>query len=147
MKFRLYVITILFLCSCQTQKIEITSQYIINKHWDEHANYISIEKMRLKKDSVIDFENLNQVDIVNRLYNDSSFCYEANVNFHFKDVAESKKIYFNENNGFVWWSNKGEDSLRIIGNLEKENWYKFSGLLTYRYDVYVFIDSSKKTYR
>jgi len=89
---------LLLLIGCTDKKIEITSVYIINENWDEQARAIKINKMKLKTDSVIDFAHLNQVDIVSKLREDSSFLFYANVKIEQGDSYENKKIYFNQEN-------------------------------------------------
>ena len=135
------------LISCTDKKIEITSEYIINENWDEQANAIKINKMRLKRDSVIDLAHLNQVDIVNRLREDSSFLYYANVKIKQGDTYKNKKIYFNQDNGFTWLDDVSGIRTRNLGNLQKGNWYKFSHLVTYPYYIYVYIDSINNVHR
>jgi hypothetical protein len=129
------------------KKIEITSEYIINDNWNKIAKAIKVNKMKVKKDSVLIVDNnISQADLLNKLETDSSFIYYANVLTNkqsFKDV----KIYFNRDNGFYWSGENSNDTTRIIGSLEKGNWYKFSHLVTYPYYVYVYLDSSNKVHR
>jgi hypothetical protein len=120
-----------------TKEIEITSTYIINDRWDDQVTNLIIKKLRLKKDSIIDFNTLNQVDLLNKLEIDSSFIYSTNVTHH-----DKKEVYFNQDNGFHWWNNDGSVKTKTIGNLEKENWYSFSGFfMASCFSTYVYVDN------
>ena len=141
------LITVLTFIGCLNKKIEITPDYIINANWDEQANAIKINKLGLKKDSIINlYSNINQVELIEKLIDDTSFLFVGNVKYNNENYT-TRKVYFNKNNGFFWWSNKGEIKTKTIGNLQQGNWYKFSNLLTYPYYVYIFIDSSNKVHR
>ena len=147
MKTLVYIFVVCLITGCGNKTIEITSDYIINENWDKQANAIKIQRMRLKKDSVIDLNNVNQVDIVNRLEEDSTFIYYANAKITPSSTYRDKKFYFNKDNGFYWWTERGNSKIRILGNLQKGNWYKFSHLVTYLYYIYVYVDSSNKIHR
>lgn len=148
MKHLLGILVIIYLVGCSDKKkIEITTEYIINPHWDRLANAIKINKMRLKQDSVLDLAHLNQADILDRLEQDSSFFYVANAKIAPDEDYASKKIYFNKDNGFPWWRRGGNSAVKTVGNLERGNWYKFSHLVTYPYYVYIYIDSVNNVHR
>lgn len=137
--------------SCLNKRIEITSDYVINENWNKRGdetggNSIAISKMKLRKDSVINpFSNLSQEEILNKLEVDSSFMFIANVKVKQNNTYKDKKIYFNKDNGFVWWTNRGEQSTSIIGSLQANTWYEISRL-TYYYCV-VYIDSINNVHR
>jgi hypothetical protein len=138
--------------SCSDKQIEITTEYIINENWDEHANAIEINKQKVKKDSVINpFTELNNTEILSKLENDSSFIFFANVKYN-GDKYSTRKIYFNKDNDFYWKEgylagNEIKDTVKRIGALEQNYWYKFSYLKTHPYYVYVYIDSSNRVHR
>lgn len=149
------IFTILFaliFASCSNKKIEITPEYIINQKWDEHANAIEIGKQMVKKDSVINpFSNLYNADLLSKLEDDSSFIFYANVKYNGEKYS-TRKVYFNMDNGFYW--NEGyligtetKRTVDKIGVLEKNQWYKFSHLVTHPYYVYIYVDSSNKVHR
>lgn len=140
------LISVLIFTSCLNKKIEITSDYITNANWNEQANAIKINKLRLKKDSTINpVSDLNQVELLEKLEDDTSFLFVANVKYNGEKYS-TRKVYFNKNNGFFWWSDKGEAKTEAIGNLQKDNWYKFSDLVTYPYYVYVYVDTLGKAH-
>lgn len=146
-KISFYFLVAVLLASCYDKEIDITSDYIINANWNNQANAIKINKLRLKKDSLIDpYSALNQVELLEKLEDDTSFLFVANVNYNGMKYSD-RKVYFSKNNGFFWWSNKGEVKTETIGNLQRNNWYKFSNLVTYPYYVYIYVDSLNKAHR
>lgn len=136
----------LLVFSCNQKRIEITNEYIINDNWNSIAKSIKLEKMRLKKDSSLNLLTITQAEILDKLEVDSSFVYYANV-FTEQSSFKGVKIYFNRDNEFNWSSENSEDTTKIIGNLEKENWYKFSYLVTYPLHIYVYIDGKDKAHQ
>ncbi len=141
------LITVLTVGGCLNKKIEITAEYITNANWDKQANAIKINKLRLTNDSTINpFVDLNQIELLEKLEDDTSFLFAGNVKYNGEKYS-NRKVYFDKKNGFFWWSDKGETKTETIGNLQKDNWYKFSDLVTYPYYVYVYIDSSNKAHR
>lgn len=137
-------------CFDFNKRMDITSEYIINEKWDKKkeeiaANSIEIKKMKVKKDSTINpFSDLNQADILNKLEIDSSFIYTANVKIGSEESYKDKKIYFNRDNGFYWWTDQGNHKTKILGKLEINTWYEVSRLNYYYYVI--FIDSTDKTH-
>lgn len=83
------------------------------------ANAIKIDKMILKKDSAIDLANINLIDLVNRLEEDSSFSYVANGKINIKEKYGTKRVYFNQDNEFYWWSDNGNSKIKVLGDLKK----------------------------
>ena len=143
----LFIYIALTFIACGHKRIEITPDYIINENWNEQAKAIKISRMKLKKDSILNLHNLNQINIVGKLEEDSSFIWYANVEMKPDNSFKEKKIYFNKDNGFDWGSEDPGIKTRTIGNLEKGNWYKFSRLVTFPYDVYVFVDSQNNIHQ
>ncbi|PQJ16575.1 hypothetical protein [Aureicoccus marinus] len=140
-------------CS-QEPKIVITKEHIVNKYWDDDRNNsILIEKMMLKKDSVLDIfssdfrsEIPNHWNIINKLEVDStSYFGYSGLNIKKDKKKLNSPIFFNKNNGFEWYSANGNKT--IIGNLETNTWYKFSNLTTSAYYVYIYVDKEGKTHR
>jgi hypothetical protein len=143
-----YLGILLLLTGCSDYKIVITSEYIINPNWDEQANSIKINKMKIKKDSTINpFSDLSQEEILNKLEEDSLFRWFANAKIKQGNSYKTTKIYFNRDNGFTWLDDISGKRANVFGDLEKGNWYKFSHLVTYPYYVYVFVDSIKNIHR
>lgn len=136
----------LMLAGCSNREINITPEYIINEHWGQQANAIEVSRQKVKKDSMINpFLDLKQGDILENLEVDSSFVYQANVKIDHHRSYKNQKIYFNRYNGFYWrkgFFGKNGDTVKVIGDLQKDNWYKFSYLVTHPYYVYVYVDSS-----
>lgn len=139
---------VLMLVGCSDEKIDITYDYIINPNWDEQANSIKINKMKVKNDSTINpFSDLTQEEILNKLEEDSLFRWFANAKLKQGDTYENKKVYFNRDNGFTWLDDISGTRTRVFGNLEKANWYKFSHLVTYPYYIYIYVDSINNLHR
>lgn len=141
---------------CSHKKIEITSDYIINENWNRQnekalANSITINKMKVKLDSIINpITELDQSEL-NKLEDDSSFIHYANIKIKEDDSYPNKKIYFNRDNGFSWLTESSNNtSIRsnTIGTLQKNNWYKFAnlGTLSIRH-IYVYVDSTNRIHR
>ncbi len=137
--------------SCLDEKIEITSEYIINEKWDKKgeeigANSIEIKRLKQRKDSTINpFSELSQVDILNKLEADSGFIYFANVKIKPRESYKNKKIYFNKDNGFYWVTDQGNRRTKLLGKLEENTWYEISRLNYYYYVI--FIDSTARVHR
>lgn len=91
---------------CIDGKIEITNEYVLNQKWTkgkngEEANSIAITKMKVKKDSLLcPLEKLSQDELLEDLEVDSSFSYVAVVKTKPDESYQTKKIYFNRDNGF-----------------------------------------------
>lgn len=157
MRILIIIATVLLFQSCsqeQETKIVITKDYISNEHWDdERNNAILIERMKLKKDSLLDIfssdfekEIPNHWNITNKLEVDStSYFGYSGLNIKKDKVKLKGKIFFNKNNGFEWYS--ANDDKTIIGSLENNTWYKFSSLKTIAYYVYIFVDDTGKIHR
>ena len=136
---------------CFTEKIEITSVYIINSNWNKRAeninsNSIQIVKLKVKKDSTINHLSvLNQVELFNKLEEDTTFNWAANVKVKKGENYNNKKFFFNKDNGFDWWSKDGVRKTKIIGKLEKNSWYEITRLSYYYFILY--IDTAEKVHR
>jgi len=136
---------------CFNEKIEITSEYIVNERWNKRgeevgSNSIEVKRLKQRKDSTIDpFSDLSQVEILHKLETDSSFIYFANVKIKPEESYKNKKIYFNRDNGFYWITNQGNQKTKTLGKLETNNWYEISRLNYYYYVIY--IDSVEKVHR
>lgn len=146
------VFIVLGFVSCSGIKsIEITAEYIINENWrKEWSKPIMVEKMKVKMDSIINpFSELSQVEILDKLVEDSSFRWfgNANTSKNRVEIYRTKKIYFGKDNGFTWRDDVAGKDTNILGNLEINTWYKFSGLVGYPYFVYVYVDSTNKVNR
>ncbi len=146
---------VLMLFGCSSGKVEITNEYIINENWSKQneeafANSITIDKMKVKKDSIIDpFSDLDQGEILRKLEKDPSFMHYANVKISKWEGYKNKKIYFNRNNGFYWGSKSrfnSDDTTTTIGNLKPISWYRFTDLGAIA-QIYVYVDSTNKVHR
>lgn len=152
---KVFIAAIIFsLKSCsQEPKIVINEDYIINRHWDNYNNDIHVEKMKLKKDSVLDIfssdfkkEVPNHWNITNKLEADStSYFGYSGLNIKKNKVKLKDKIFFNKDNGFEWYSESGNKT--VVGSLEKDTWYKFSNLRTVAYYIYVYVDNEGELHR
>ncbi len=150
MKLTIFLVPFLIflLSGCLNEKIEITREYIINPHWDEQANAIKINKMKLKNDSIINFfSDLGQEEILNKLEEDSLFRWFANAKIKKEYSYKNARIYFNRDNGFTWLDDVSGKRTTIFGDLEQNTCYKFSHLVTYPFYVYIYIDSVNNVHR
>lgn len=161
MRLLIIITTVLLFHSCsQEPKIVITKDYISNKYWDEYNNAILVEKMKIKKGSVLDVfspdfdkEIRSNWDLNDKLEVDRTFMYSYTGLGGKSDLKKlDGKIYFNKTNGFYWnfgnthFGHK-KTNKNIIGSLENDTWYKFSDLRTIAYYVYVYVDSTGKVHR
>jgi len=155
MRTLIIIATILLFQSCsQEPKIVITKDYISNKHWDnERNNAILVEKMKVKKGDALDAtspdfdkEIRSDWDLNDKLEVDSTFYFGySGLNIKEDKVKLQGKVFFNKDNGFEWYSANGNKT--IIGSLKNNTWYKFSGLKTIAYYVYIYVDSTGKVHR
>ncbi len=154
----LSLLCIVVFVSCSRKKLEITNEYIINENWSKEnenasANSITINKMKVKKDSSINpFSELSQAEILNKLEEDTLFMHYANIKIKPGEYYKNKRIYFNRDNEFYWGSksrHNSKDKTKTIGLLKPENWYRFSdlGLLAHPNHIYIYIDSMKRAHR
>jgi len=150
-----YFFSIVFIISavvgCSSPEVIITSSYIINGNWTARndypgANAIEIYGMHENKGRAIDaHSNPSQLQLLDGLNRDSSFYYSANVYFPGETSYLKRKVYFNKDNGFSWFSFKGEKETRAIGNLKPKSWYEFSNLKAHGYHYIVYVDSAGGT--
>ena len=85
--------------------------------------------MKIRQDSILNpFSNIGQSELIDKLEEDSLFIHYANIRFKQSESYSDKKIYFNRNNGVYWGSksrHNSTDTVKIIGNLQNDNWYRF----------------------
>lgn len=159
MKEKLFLILFaLIFAGCSEKKIEITPEYIINENWSKKneeawANSITIQRMKVKKDSVINpLTEINNAELLGKLEEDTPFMHYANVKIKQGESYKGKKIYFNQYNGF-YWGNKSrynsDDTTQTIGALQHGSWYRFSdlGVIGNPYYIYIYIDSTNTAHR
>lgn len=141
------ILCMFLVTGCAKKKIEITTEYIVNPNWNEYEHEFIITRVKLMEDSIIsDLSNLSQHEILSKFEEDSSFEFTGYVKPNGESYAE-RKVYFNRDNGFLWRTSIDGPEHAVIGNLQKGEWYKLSGLLNYAYFIYVFIDSTNKLHR
>jgi len=133
---------LLFLLGCEEKEITITKDYVINPNWDEMDNELSIVRMNLINNSDnINLNNVSPSDLLEKLTKDTCFSYETNIKFNGVEYAK-RKVYFNRNNGFVWIINPRINfECETIGELQRNTWYKLSGLSNIKTLHYIYIDS------
>lgn len=145
----------------EKKKIVITNEYILNESWSNNHNGILIEKMKIKSDSSLNVLDsgfnsggINNWNVVNKLELDSSFVYSYNVgsayepNSSLSELSE-KKLYFNKPNKSLWVKGRfSGDTIKILGNLKNDSWYKFSELTPItKFFVFVYVDDNGKIHR
>jgi hypothetical protein len=142
-KYFVYTIfVILFLLiGCTEKDIIITKDYVINPNWHEKSNLIEITKMKYKNDS-INLKTAKITEIGNKLEEDTTFVFTANVSYNGEGYS-TRKIYFNKDNGFLWWgeSYNSSSSKKVLGELQLNTWYILAGLSNIRTLYYIYIDS------
>jgi hypothetical protein len=125
--------------------IVLTRTYISNEAWDDYNNQIKVEKMQMR-DSVqmirTDLDSIGKNFTL--LQVDSTYIYEYS-GFRDKRPNPKGKVYFNRDNGWKWTkvaSNYKDNEIHTtIGNLEKDQWYKFSNLRGRGgFFIYVYVD-------
>ncbi len=142
---------LLFAFSCNRNKeakVTITKDYVINPNWDKIDNSFDIIRMKLKENN--DTINLNRVspsELLQKLEEDTSFVYHANVLFNGTEYSE-RYIYFNRDNGFLWWGNlyKSNSTKKVLGELQKNTWYLLTGLSNVKTLYYLYIDTHDNLY-
>jgi len=131
--------------SCwKEEAVTITKDYVINPNWDEVHNSIAVYRMKLKDSSkTIDFKDPIDKELEHWLIEDTSFSYRGFVEYNGEDYAK-RKVYFNKDNGFLWWKNfpKSNSTKKVLGELQKETWYLLTGLSRHRIVYYIYLDSS-----
>lgn len=145
-------ILLILLCGCTVfseKDVTITKDYVINPNWNEQDNSFDVVRMMLK--DTINYINPKTTDYIvlsNKLTKDENFSYGANVKYDGTDYAQ-RKVYFNKDNGFLWWEDfhDSKSTKKVLGELEKETWYLLGGLSSKGSLYYVYIDSLDKIYR
>lgn len=107
---------------------------------------IQITKQLIKKESIIDIADVQKswsFDKTARRFILYLLCKRNNRS---AVLQRTKGIFYRDNN-FSWSKEGFEDKTRVIGNLQKGEWYKFSRLIPRRYYVYVYVDSENVAYQ
>ncbi|WP_299675538.1 hypothetical protein [uncultured Tenacibaculum sp.] len=143
------------------KKIIITKDYIINENWINDHNGIFIERMKVKQDSIInildvnfDGADINSINIVNKLEKDSLFFYSYNVGKTYDSSMSlsklsEKKIYFHKPNEGLWVKGRfSGDTVKVLGSLGNNKWYKFSNLKSRtKFFVFIYVDTTGQVHR
>lgn len=142
------LMTISFLLlGCLRQDVELTTQYVVNENWDKEFNSITIARLKLKKDSSMrSLPAVTVTELLNKLIIDSSFYYVANVKYNGQDYSK-RKVYFDDDNGFFWYTIDGESRKEKIGELEKNRWYWLAGVYINKTSIYIYVDSANQVHR
>jgi hypothetical protein len=128
-------ILLMLLISCNPfdpGEIVLTRTYISNEAWDDYNNQIKVEKMQIRDSVQIIRTDLNSISKnFTLLQVESAYIYEYS-GFRDKRPNPKGKVYFNKDNGWKWVkvaSNyKDNERYTTIGNLQKDQWYRFSNL-------------------
>lgn len=140
------IISLLLLTTgCWNERaVTITKDYVINPNWDEVDNSFEVCRMKLKDSSkTIDLKDPADTELENGLIEDTSFSYIGFVEYNGEDYNK-RKVYFNKDNGFLWWGDlhKSSSTKEILGELQQETWYLLAGLSRYRIVYYIYLDTS-----
>lgn len=138
-----FFLLIFTLVSCHEEEVTITKDYVVNPNWDEKANVIEVVKMKLKDSSgSINLKMGTISEIGSKLEEDTSFSYIANVKYNGEDYS-TRKVYFNKDNGFLWWGDlhDSNSTKKVLGELQNDSWYLLAGLSNIRTLYYIYIDS------
>lgn len=142
MSYLIGAIFILLTISCKESKeVIITRDYVINPNWDEIHNSFQVIRLNLKNSrDTINLKKVTQSELLEKLVEDTSFSYTANVNYNGEKYSK-RKVYFNRDNGFTWWSSDINSNKKKLGELQQNTWYLLAGLSKYRTIYYVNIDT------
>lgn len=144
---KVFIMSLLFvgIQGCTTYNtVTITKDYVINPNWDEVDNSFAVYRMKLKDSSkTIDLKDPSEPELHHGLIKDTSFSYRGFVEYNGEDY-DKRKVYFNRDNGFLWWENfpKSDSTKKILGELQQETWYLLAGLSQFKTLYYVYLDSS-----
>lgn len=135
-------IFILLAISCnESKEVIITKDYVINPNWDKINNSFQVIRLNLKNSKdTINLRKVAQSELLKKLVEDTSFSYIANVNYN-GEMFSKRKVYFNRDNGFTWWSSDINSNKNKLGELQKNTWYLLAGLSKYRTIYYINIDT------
>jgi hypothetical protein len=139
----LFVLVAFSCTSCKQANVTITKDYVINPSWDKVDNSFDVIKMIVKDSSdTINLKNVSSLKLLQNLKEDTSFIYRASVLYNGTKYSE-RKVYFNRDNGFLWWGNlhKSTSTKKILGELQRETWYFLGGLGEEKTLFYVYLDS------
>lgn len=137
------IILIFLICiSCKEKEVTITKDYVINPYWDKIDNSFDVIRMKLKNSSDIDLKKVFPSELLRKLEEDTSFIYRASVKYNGEDYSK-RKVYFNEDNNFLWWGDlhNSSSTKKVLGELQKNTWYFLAGLGKEKTLYYVYIDS------
>ena len=146
---KIHIVILFFLLlasSClewKEKSVTITKDYVINPYWDKVDNSFDVIRMKLKnRYDTFDLKKITSSKLLQKLEQDTSLIYRASVDFNGVDYYE-RKVYFNRNNGFLWWSDlhKSNSAKKVLGKLQQETWYLLLGLGRPRTLYYVYLDS------
>ena len=138
-------IVILSLLGCgslKEAKVIITKEYVINPNWDKVDNAFTVTKMKDKNRlGSVNVTEATVQKLLQGLVKDTTFSFTANVTYNGEKYSK-RKVYFNENNGFVWWDDINVNlSKNVLGVLQTSTWYFLGGLGEEKTLYYVYLDS------
>ena len=138
------ILLLILTTGCWNEKaVTITKDYVINPNWDEVDNSFEVYRMKLKDSSkTINLKAPADMELYHGLIQDTSF-YIGFVEYNGEDYAK-RKVYFNRDNGFLWWKNfpKSNSTKKILGELQQDTWYLLAGLSQFKTLYYVYLDAS-----
>lgn len=138
------IFLVLLVVSCHEKEVIITKDYVINPNWVETDHGISVTKLKLKdRSDIINLKNVSPSELLQKLVEDTTFDYSANVNYNGTEFSK-RKVFFNRDNGFTWWGglHKPNPYKKILGELQPNTWYLLGGLSSAKTLYYVYIDSN-----
>lgn len=142
--FAVSILLMLLTFGCNENKVTITKDYVINPNWDKVDNSFAVYRMKLKDSSQsVDLKDPSEAELYHGLTEDTSFIYRGFVEYNGEDYAK-RKVYFNKDNGFLWWKNfpKSNSAKKKLGELEQETWYLLAGLSQFKTLYYVYLDAT-----
>ena len=148
----IFLLLILGFAVCEEAEVTITKDYVINPNWDEVDNAFQVIRLKFKNGSdSINYKNTWQSELEDKLEEDTSFSYVANVKYNGVKYSE-RRVYFNRDNGFLWRKPPDIDPSRMttyktIGELQQDTWYLLAGLSSFKTFYYVYIDSLDNLHR
>jgi hypothetical protein len=143
---------ILAIASCSEKKrVSVTPEYITSSDWSKQfSSSFYMQRMFPKKDSLLDifhpdfFEGGNSMLLVPKLEPDS-FAYQYKSESPSGPIGDT--VYFQKKNKGMWYKSRGFNDpkpirLEVVDNLERKGWYRFSQIVSFPHELYVYCDSA-----
>lgn len=157
MKIGFLLLCLAFVFSSCVSSVTVTDSYIINKNWNAYNYELTVARMQVIKGiSSIDPDTAVVYDLLTQLEVDSSYyyCFFSGMRPP-KEMVKKKKLYFTHSYPGNFWqfgcpyfeSKMRDQDKAVLGKLQRNVWYRFSSIVTYRYYVFVYFDSKGRVHQ